>query len=109
MRFLRYVAGYILWDKEESDEVMAQLGMRKLDKQLYNGIANWLEYLQKISSERAPKQLLYYQPIGRHDPGRPRRRWLDVRERKEPTSSILRHDEEEDARKFCFLAVLFTH
>jgi hypothetical protein len=37
---------------------------------------NWLEHLQKMPSERAPKQLLYeyYQPIGRHDPGRPKRR-----------------------------------
>jgi hypothetical protein len=27
---------------------------------------------------KGSKQVLYYQPTGRLDPGRPRRRWLDV-------------------------------
>jgi hypothetical protein len=30
------------------------------------------------ATRKSPKQLSYYQPIGRRDPGRPRRRWLDV-------------------------------
>jgi hypothetical protein len=37
---------------------------------------NWLESLQKTPSEKAPKHFLYYQLIGRRDPGRTRRKWL---------------------------------
>jgi hypothetical protein len=35
VRFLLHVAGYTLWDKERSDKVRSQLGMRKLDKQIH--------------------------------------------------------------------------
>jgi hypothetical protein len=34
MWFLRYVAGYTVWDKERVDE-MSQLGMRKLGIQIH--------------------------------------------------------------------------
>jgi hypothetical protein len=49
----------------------------------------WLEYLQRMPSERAAKQLPYYQPIGRRDPGRARRRWLDISGQNRLTSSAL--------------------
>jgi hypothetical protein len=31
-----------------------------------------------MPSEIAPEQILYYKQIERRDPGKPRRRWLDV-------------------------------
>jgi hypothetical protein len=34
LRFLRYVAGHTVWDKE-SDKVRSQLGMKKSDKQIH--------------------------------------------------------------------------
>jgi hypothetical protein len=71
-------AGYTVEDKEWSDEIRPQLGMRKLGKQTHERKETWLEYLQRMPSERAPKPLLYYQPIGRRDPGKQGRRWLDV-------------------------------
>jgi hypothetical protein len=74
MLFLRYVAGYTLWDKERRDEIRSQLGMKKTDKQIQERKKNWQEHLQSMPSERALKQILHYQSIGRHDPGRPRRR-----------------------------------
>jgi hypothetical protein len=37
MRFLRHGAGYTLWDKKRSDEIMSQLGTNKLDKQIHEG------------------------------------------------------------------------
>jgi hypothetical protein len=78
MRFLRCVAGYTLWDKGSSDGLRSQLGMKKLDKQIRERKTNWLELLQRMPSERAPKVRLYCQPIGRRDPGRPGKRCLDV-------------------------------
>jgi hypothetical protein len=78
MRFLQYVASYTVWDKERSNGIRSQVGMRKLDKQIRERKKNWLQHLQKMPSEIAPCQLLYYQPIGRRDPRRLRRRWLGV-------------------------------
>jgi hypothetical protein len=72
MRFLRYVAGYTLWDKERRDETRSQLGRMKFDIQVHKREKDWLEHLQRMPSERAPKQRSYYQPIGGRDPGRPR-------------------------------------
>jgi hypothetical protein len=43
--FLRYVAGYALWDKEGSHEIRSQLGMRKSYKQTYGSNKNWPERL----------------------------------------------------------------
>jgi hypothetical protein len=48
--------------------------MRKFDKRIHGKKKNLLEHLQKTPSERAPRHLSYYQPIGKHVPGRPRRR-----------------------------------
>jgi hypothetical protein len=57
MRFLLYVyvAGCTLWDKEKSNEIRSQLGMRKLDKQIHERNKNRLEHLQRMSSGNTPK------------------------------------------------------
>jgi hypothetical protein len=62
------------------------------DRQIHDRKKNWLEHLQRMPSDRAPKQLLYYQPIGRHDTGRLTRRWLDVWGRNGITSETLAAD-----------------
>jgi hypothetical protein len=41
LRFLRHVSGYTAWDKERNDGIRSQLGMRKLDKQIYDRKKNW--------------------------------------------------------------------
>jgi hypothetical protein len=58
--------------KERRNEVTTE--NEKLDKQRHEGKKSWLEHLQRTSSERAPKQFLYYQPIGRRDPRRSKRK-----------------------------------
>jgi hypothetical protein len=45
MRFLRHVAGYTVWEKERSDEIRSQQGMRKLEKQIHERKQNWPEHL----------------------------------------------------------------
>jgi hypothetical protein len=85
-----YVAGCTVWDRERSDEMRSQLGMRKLDKQMYERKTNWLQFRQRMPSERAPKQLLCYQPVGKP------RRWLHVCGRNGLESSILSDDNDDD-------------
>lgn len=49
-----------------------------------------------MPSERAPKQILHYQPTKRHDLRRPRGRWLDVWGHNGPISSTLAYDDDDD-------------
>jgi hypothetical protein len=41
--------------------------MKNLDAQIHERKKNWLEHLQSMPSEKAGKQLVYYQPTGRSD------------------------------------------
>ena len=37
----------------------------------------WLQHVQRMDTNRLPKQALQYKPKGRRDIGRPRKRWRD--------------------------------
>jgi hypothetical protein len=37
----------------------------------------WLQHVQKMDTNRIPKQALQYKPKGRRNMGRPRKRWRD--------------------------------
>jgi hypothetical protein len=58
-------------DNEKGEEI------RKLGKQLHKS-KKWMEHLQRMPSERAPKKLLHYHTIVRGAPGWLRKRRLDV-------------------------------
>jgi hypothetical protein len=51
MRAVRNVPGFVLWDKEGSDEIRQQRGMRSWDKRIHERKKNWLEHLQRAPSE----------------------------------------------------------
>jgi len=38
---------------------------------------NWLQHVQRMDTNRLPKQALQYKPKGRRDIGRTRKRWRD--------------------------------
>ena len=40
-------------------------------------LEKWLHHVQRIDTNRIPKQALRYQPKGRRNIGRPRKRWRD--------------------------------
>ena len=37
----------------------------------------WLQHIQRMDTDRIPKQALQYKPKGRRNIGRPRNRWRD--------------------------------
>jgi len=43
----------------------------------YNIIQKWLQHVQRMDTDRLPKQALQYKPKGRRNIGRPRTRWRD--------------------------------
>jgi hypothetical protein len=77
MPSLRCVSSYTLWFKETSGETRSHLAIRTFDKQIHERKKNKPEHMQRIPSEGTSKQIIYYQPLGRCDRGRPRRRWLN--------------------------------
>jgi hypothetical protein len=50
----------------------------EIGKQVHEKKKDWPQPVQRMSSERAPEQILYYQPTEKRDLGRPRRRWLEI-------------------------------
>jgi hypothetical protein len=60
----------ILRNKERSDKMWSQLGMRKLNNYTKGRETDCI-HLQRIPSERDHKNHLHYQPVGICDPGRP--------------------------------------
>jgi len=43
----------------------------------YNIYQKWLQHVQRMDTNRLPKQRLQYKPKGRRNIGRPRKRWRD--------------------------------
>ena len=80
--------------RSSTDEIFETLGIRKLDKEKdrcireKTGAQNtvqevkeyqkrWLQHVQRVDTNRLPKQALQYKPRGRRNVGRPRKRWRD--------------------------------
>ena len=43
----------------------------------YNVNQKWLQHVQRMDTNRLPKQALQYKPKGRKNIGRPRKKWRD--------------------------------
>jgi hypothetical protein len=62
----------------------------------------WLQHVQRIDTNRIPKQALQYKPKGRRNIGRPRKRWRDqlhLEDQKQETRLILHEhggDDDDD-------------
>jgi hypothetical protein len=48
-----------------------------IKKITYLGKKKWLQHVQRMDTNRIPKQALQYKPKGRRHTGRPRKRWRD--------------------------------
>jgi 2-keto-3-deoxy-L-rhamnonate aldolase RhmA len=54
-----------------------QLGAQNIVKEIKQYQQKWLQHVQRMDTNRLPKQALHYRPKGRRNLGRPRRRWKD--------------------------------
>ena len=87
------ILDYILWLTMYSFSSLYILtGIKKLDKERNQCIGDktqntvkeikqyqkkWLQHVQRMDTNRLPKQVLQYKPKGRRNIGRPRKRWRD--------------------------------
>ena len=67
----------------------------------YNINQKWLQHVQRMDTNRLPKQALQYKPKGRRNIGRPRKRWRDQLHLKEQETrlTLQEHDDDDDSRR----------
>jgi hypothetical protein len=77
MKFLRHLLGITKLDKEKNQTIREKLGVQNIVKEIKQYKQKWLQYVQRMDTNRIPKQALQYKPKGQRNTGRPRKRWKD--------------------------------
>jgi len=76
-KFLRHWLGVTKLDKEKNQCIRQKMGAQNIVKEIEQYQKKWLQHVQRMDTNRLPKQALQYKPKGRRNIGRPRKRWRD--------------------------------
>ena len=76
MKFLRHLLGITKLDKENNQSIRGKTGAQSIVKEIKQYQKKWLQ-VQRMDTNRLPKQALQYRPKGRRNTERPRKRWRD--------------------------------
>jgi len=74
MRFLRSVKGYTRLDKIRSENIRKELEIPGIQDVRTKYKQNWINHLERMDNNRLPKRALNYNPQGRRNRGRPRKK-----------------------------------
>jgi len=74
MKFLRDFLGITKLDKEKNQYIRGKTGARNIVKEIKQYQEKWLQHVQRMDTNRIPKQSLQYKPKGRRSIGRLRKR-----------------------------------
>jgi hypothetical protein len=77
MKFLRHLLGITKLDKEKNQTIREKLGVQNIVKEIKQYQQKRLPHVQRMNTNRIPKEALQYRPKGRRNIGRPRKRWKD--------------------------------
>ena len=78
MKFLRHLLGIIKLDKEKNQCIRGEkTGAQNTAKETKQYQKKWLQHVQRMDTNRLPKQALQYKTKGRRYIGRSRKRWSD--------------------------------
>jgi hypothetical protein len=77
IKFLRHLLGITKLDMERNQSVREKLGVQNIVLEIQQYQRQWLQYVQRIGTDRIPKQALKCRPKGKRSIGRPRKRWKD--------------------------------
>jgi hypothetical protein len=80
MNYLRTVKGCTRLDRIRNEDIMNELGISPLSEKIIECRNKWKAYLQGMEHTRIPLQAYKYQPSGKRDIDRPRRRWRETQE-----------------------------
>ena len=64
MKFLRHLLGITKLDKEKNQCGREKVGAQNIVKEIKRFQEKWLQHLQRMDTNRIPKQALQYQPKG---------------------------------------------
>ena len=77
MKFLRHLLGITKLDKERNQCIRQKTGVQNIVKEIKRYQKKWLQHVQRMDTNRLPKQAIQYKPKGRRNIGQPRKRWRD--------------------------------
>ena len=77
MKFLRHLLGITKLDKEKNQCFREKTGAQNIVQEIKQYQKKWLQYVQRMDTNRMPRQALRYRPEGRRNVGRPKKRWRD--------------------------------
>ena len=77
IKFLRHLLGIIKLDKEKNQCIREKMGAQNIVKEIKQYRKERLQHVQRMDTNRIPKQALRYRPKGRRNIGRPKKRWRD--------------------------------
>jgi hypothetical protein len=72
---LRHSLGITKLDKEKNQCIRGKTGAQNIVKEIKQYQERWLQHVQRMDTNRTPKQELQYKPKGRRNIGRPRKKW----------------------------------
>jgi len=75
MKFLRHLLGITKLDKENNHCIREKMGAQNIVKEIKQYQKKWLQHIQRMDTNRIPKQALKYRPEGRWNIGQPKKRW----------------------------------
>jgi hypothetical protein len=62
-------------DRERNQSVREKLGVQKIVLETKQYQREWIQHVERMGTDRIPKQALKYRPKGKGSIGRPRKRW----------------------------------
>ena len=77
MKFLRHLLGITKLDKEKYQCIREKTGAQNIVKEIKQYQKKWLQHVQRMDTNRLPRQALKYRPERRRNIGRPKKRWRD--------------------------------
>ena len=64
MKFLRHLIGITKLDKEKNQCIRQKPGAQNIVKEIKQYQEKWLQHVQRMDTDRLPKQALQYKPKG---------------------------------------------
>jgi hypothetical protein len=77
MKFIRHLLGITKLDRERTQSVREKLGVQNIVLEIKQYQREWLQHVERMDTDRIPKQAVRYRPRGKRSTGRPRKRWKD--------------------------------
>jgi hypothetical protein len=77
MKFLRHLLGITRLDIEKNQRIREKTGAQNIVTEVKQYQKKWLQHVQRMDTNRIPKQALQYRTKGRRNIGRLRKRWKD--------------------------------